>query len=561
MIRMMKSKWFVPLVALLLLGVTLCLLAMQNWDSAEAPVFSKKSGFYQDAFYLEMTADNAIEIYYTLDGSVPDKTSLRYKEPVLINDATPNENVYSMRTDTSAGFYKDLLEKYQTTDAYPGYVPPDFPVDKCTVVRAVAYSNSGKFSQTTTATYFVDKDAGDFDANVISLVTAPENLFDEETGIYVTGTSLESYLMSGDVNPNWRMWKSNYRNRGQKWERPVELAIFDKEGNLLDAGEAGLRIHGGISRGLLPRGLNLYARAETGDNSSFNIAFSGSDYRAKRVTLNSGGNQTITLFPDVLMTEMTRGLNYASLEFEPCVLFINGEYWGFYWLSPKYDEQYIAYQYGVAEDNIIMVKNNTLELGKGNDLNRYIELKSFITGNDMSVAANYEAACELIDLDSFIDYYATMVYISREEDWPSSNFALWRTRTVVEDQEYADGKWRWMMFDCNSLCMRDDKGLTEKDSLQFVIESDPLFGAMWANDSFKALFEKRILEIGSTCFDKDTVSAYIDAYIVKMKPTLEKSWARFYGKNNTKEMAFYEMMESHRAFFNGRYETVSAWFQ
>ena len=31
----------------------------------------------------------------------------------------------------------------------------------------------------------------------------------------------------------------------------------------------------------------------------------------------------------------------------------------------------------------------------------------------MTQEANYEHACELIDMDSFIDYYATQIYIAR----------------------------------------------------------------------------------------------------------------------------------------------------
>ena len=69
--------------------------------------FSKNSGFYDEEFYLNIYAPSD-EIYYTLDGSEPTKESNRYKAPLLIYDASQNENTNSMRTDFSALFLKAI---------------------------------------------------------------------------------------------------------------------------------------------------------------------------------------------------------------------------------------------------------------------------------------------------------------------------------------------------------------------------------------------------------------------------------------------------------------------
>ena len=91
----------------------------------DTPVFSADSGFYEDEFYLTLTADEEYEIYYTLDGSTPTKESCLYQEPIHIIDASANPNVLSARTDLSSMEY-DVPEKN---------------VDKAMIVRAVLYDD------------------------------------------------------------------------------------------------------------------------------------------------------------------------------------------------------------------------------------------------------------------------------------------------------------------------------------------------------------------------------------------------------------------------------------
>lgn len=558
MLTRKKGKLFVFFFSLLLLVAVFALLSNEN---TVAPVFSQESGFYEEEFYLTIEAEEGTSVYYTLDGSTPDETSYKYDSPIYIDNASLHENVYSMRTDTSVGFYTDLIEKYETRDADPEYKTPDFLVDKCTIIRAVAIGKMGGKSDVITKTYYVGISPKQYDGcNIISIIAEPEDLFGKEKGIYVTGQVFEEYLEDGEMDENWRFWDSNYTQRGMDWEREAVFQMFDSKGELLVSKTGGVRTRGGVSRGTLPRGLNLYARAEYDNQETFGITMFDSEFEPSSISLTSGGNQITTQFSDYMMTQRTRGLNYATMEFEPYVLFLNGEYWGFYWMAERYDESYLEYHYDVEASQVVIVKNSEIEAGEDKDILLFRDLVSFMETHDMTVEENYQKAQDMVDMDSLIDYYATMIYIARSSDWPLDNTALWRTREKG-DGEYADGRWRWMLFDCNSMSMRNDKDLVPHDTLNYVIERDGVFASLWENPDFKERFEERILYIADQCFDAGEMNQFIAQYNEQMVPILSKTWKRFHGSDNNKLDEYNSRMESYRIFFMNRKETVESWFE
>ena len=541
-----------------LIVMFIAFLEFRSWTDQEKVrkvkelTFSRESGFYEEEFELEMEAGSGI-IYYTLDGSIPDRNSIKYEKPILIKDASENDNVYSMRTDVSTGFDKQEIERISYD--YPGYQPPDYKIDKATIVRAVVYNELGRQTEIKTASYFVgfsQKDGYD-GMNVLSIVTEPSNLFDYETGIYVKGKTYDDYVKeyrNGDEyywrEEFWTLWMANYRNRGKKWEREASCQFFDENGRLVCEQECGIRIHGGASRGYNPRSLNIYARKEYDGNKYFQGDFFGTGYYASAVTLFQGGNDVRTKAKDYLVSAVIKDMQVSSMNYEPYVLFLNGEYWGWYWLNEKYNADYLEYYYNVGRDNVILIKNGGLEEGEEEDFQYYEKMIEFCSQGDISNDDVYRKVCELIDEESCIDYYAVMLYLGRHGDWPDSNYALWRVKKE-ENSPFGDGKWRWMIFDLNSAGFN-----FEIDPIEYVMDNDKVFSNLMTNGQFRTQLLKKIEELTDTVFCFEKIDENINQYLDFISEPMKKNDKRFFGDESLND--FNAEMEAQRHFFAQRKE-------
>lgn len=485
-------------------------------------IFSEKSGFYENEFYLSIWAPSD-ELYYTLDGTEPTKESLKYEQPILIEDATGNQNTNSMRSDLSAYFLEEDT-RYQL---------PDYPIDKCTVLKAAYYDSEGRKSIAQERIYFVnyEEKSGYEDVNIISITAEPEALFDEEKGIYVLGNTFEEYKEAVDYeNEPEYSWEANYKNSGREWEREAHIQVFDQDKQLVLSQQIGLRIQGGVSRAYYPKSLNIYARDEYGSDQ-MKYDFFDTGYYPQRVTLSSGGNDYIGKIRDRIGAELTSACDFCTMNYIPYVVFLNGEYWGFYYLTEKYDEHYIEHYYSVDKDNVIIVKQYELEAGRSEDAVLYEEMRSFIETADMKLEENYETACDMIDMDSFIDYYAAEIYIARNGDWPEANFALWRSREVSHNA-YEDGKWRWMLFDVNTSSLHSD--LVEHDTLAYVLEKCGMFRNLSENETFRRKFADKLREMRDEVFTVEQVETKLEEYELLMGEPMEKHMQRFWGSDNEK---------------------------
>ena len=153
--------------------------------------FSHDSGLYEKQFNLTIAAAEGSEIYYSTDGSIPspEKTGngyvFKYDSPIRVKNRNREKNVLSSpKNSTNMYGYENDPRGYMPVI----YKPNDNQVPKATVIRAIAADSSGGKSDVITKTYFIGNNLADYaDNRVLSIVSDPYNLVDEDFGIMVRG--------------------------------------------------------------------------------------------------------------------------------------------------------------------------------------------------------------------------------------------------------------------------------------------------------------------------------------------------------------------------------------
>ncbi|MFN6943987.1 MAG: CotH kinase family protein, partial [Cytophagaceae bacterium] len=426
--------------------------------------FSHTSGFYQSPFQLTIDADKEdVKIYYTIDGTSPDTSSLVYSTPIDIIDRSNLENVISEIRTNPESIHESITWK-----------APKGKVFKANIIRVKAFLNGEPYSEEYTYSFFVHPNMNSkYSLPIISITTDPKNLFDYDSGIYVPGLHHDI-----DTILRWHWGTGNFHQRGPEWEKPAYMEYFEKDGSISVSQHIGIRIHGFGSRGLPQKSLRLYARNIFGTNT-FNYQFfkdrDFSDYN--RILLrNSGQDFSYSMFKDALTGLMVDPMKLEYQKYQPSIVFINGEYWGIHNVRDRIDERFLEYATGADPEKVDLLNNNSEVMAGSNE--DYLKLMEFIEDSDLEDDGNFMYVASEIDVDNYIDYQIAKQFIS-VYDWPGNNIRFWRTTEPKS-------KWRWIFFDNDDALKR-----TDFNAIEHSLNED---GPIWPNPAWSTFLFRNLIK-------------------------------------------------------------------
>ncbi|MFK7926429.1 MAG: CotH kinase family protein [Bacteroidia bacterium] len=393
------------------------------------------------------------------------------------------------------------------------------------VIQAKAYVEGMLPSELVTRTFFVNELAPMIP--VLSITTDPANLWDNQIGIYVTGSNgIRDNGPATDPPRNWN----------QPWEKESMLEYLDAEQEFAFEQKVGIKIFGGWSRAFEQKSLSVFARKEYGENRFHYPFFSEKAFpEYKSFILRNSGNDWSgaggTMIRDAFQQTFSVGrMEIDHQAYQPTALFLNGEYWGIHNQREKLNENYLYNNHLINEDEVDLLKNDR-EAFNGNSRN-YNEMLDFVKGHPMNFEYNYELAKQMIDMQEFMDYQILQIYINNQ-DWPGNNIKFWRA--------HAPGsRWRWLLYDTDFGFGIWGSQPTE-NTLSFALEQ---FGPGWPNPpwatqlfrslsespDFRREFAQRYLSQINYNFTPDRVNHFTDSLSQNIDVAIRHHFTRWGGQ-------------------------------
>lgn len=337
-----------------------------------------------------------------------------------------------------------------------------------------------------------------------------------ETNTYFVNEilSLPVVAMAADSTSLWGP-DGIFRHISFTDEVSVHIELWEEEGQpVLDQG-AGMKLHGRVTRGLPQKPMRLYARGKYNEKMFNYPMFPTKSIKAyKRFLLRSSGQDwNSTYMRDALFTSAISELHVDVQAYRPCVVFLNGKYWGIQNLRERVDKYFIADNRGVNPDNLDILEEEALP--KQGSSRTYHALVDTLTTMDMETDDAYQFFTSHIDVENFIDYMSAEIYVSAG-DWPQYNQRFWRERIP-------EGKWRWIMTDVDmGMGLNEDSGAYKKNMLaiatspvQDAIINPPystfMLRTLLKNEHLRYRFINRTADILNTALRKERMLGLIDS--------------------------------------------------
>ena len=476
-------------------------------------VFSVSGGFYEDVLQLELyNIKPQNHIRYITNGNRPTAQSPLYEEALQLD-----ENLYS----------KSNIYTIINCPKQDFYLPDS--VQHCIVIRAAVFDeNDSCISGVKTNSYFIRALGCDTHGlPAVSLCADSLDLFDYETGIFVPGIFFDS------LNP---YFTGNYFMKGREWERLSNFEFYEFDNSGVNQ-QVGLRTHGNQSRWRSQKGMKIYAREEYGKKRLKHKFFE---------TLPLNNFKHLCLKPygaawngsgckDYICSRMAQDINLEFQASRPIVLFLNGEYWGIYYIAEKTDERFLEDHFGIDPEEVTII-GNWCELECGDTCN-YNFFFAWMQQADLSDEEQYTYAEAHIDISNFIDYYVLELFAANL-DWPANNTRMWQ-------QDHS--KWRWIFFDgdaCLEVLTFDVFANATYDGEASYPSSQRatlFFRKLLENEHFKEQFASRFNQLAATTFAYQSTKFYFDYIYETLRDEVPGQIERFNNPANYLTWEYYCM--------------------
>jgi hypothetical protein len=237
----------------------------------------------------------------------------------------------------------------------------------------------------------------------------------------------------------------NKLQHGEEWEREGSVSYFEG-GRLVFASGVGVRIHGGSSRQFAPRvGYRLYFRRKYGPREvPPGALFSPAAQPVRRLVVHDDVRRDPSgvywHFVNPLAYDIARAVGAIAPETKPARFFVNGEYYGPFVLTERFDERFFAAHWGY--DDILLSQQEM------NKLHEWVLHTRPLTMENVSRHVN---------IDNLTRWFLAVAFSATRDAYQGPGQFLDRTKET--------GGWFWVNWDMDQ-SFRD----WNLDSYQYLLE-------------------------------------------------------------------------------------------
>lgn len=381
-------------------------------------------------------------------------------------------------------------------------------------------------------------------------------LINENHGVYVLSVSGKKNildLVNGDID----LYPT------------AHMEIFDETGTLVTEVAGNLNKHGQDSWQYPQRGFDIFARDEVGYGGNMEHKFFKHKDRKDfdRFIVRAAGDDNYPYenggahIRDAFVQEwgFQSGVEMDHRSHLPCVVYLNGKYWGVYEIREKVvHKSFTTAYYNQDEDDLDYISywgGRTIRYGSPEDWDALI---NYINSNNMGSTTHFNYVDDRVNLLSWTDYVLYNNYIV-SKDWNNYNSAWWRGR----NPEGGAQKWRFILWDMDasfghyinySNVPDTSPNASPCDVLDNTVISDPeqLLSSfekiLDQNSDFKNFVASRYNDLLNTYWNCNFAIPFLDQMVAEKEPEMARQFVRWSGN----QAAWEANVQDVRDFLNAR---------
>lgn len=372
----------------------------------------------------------------------------------------------------------------------------------------------------------------------------PPSFVETNTYFIGTGHTVKVLSITGDQIPTLLS--------GTQIEPLGTLEFFDESGTFKGECSGEFNKHGNDSWAYDQRGLDYIGRDEFGMNDAlyFEVFRTKNRDNYQRLILKAGASDNYPFenggahirdaFVQALSHESDLRLDERT--YEPCVMYMNGQYWGVYEIREKVDDPDFTVEYYDQDKNDLLYLKTWggtwEEFGQGVALDEWNALRNYIATNNMGDPAAFAYVDSRYNWKSLIDYFVLNSYIV-SQDWLNWNTGWWRGTNPAGDGQ----RWRYTLWDMDA-CFGHYFNFTSIP--QTGPDADPcnaenlpnpggqghteiLSKLLAENEMVKNFYTTRFIDLGNTAFTCDNMISFLDSLVGLIAPEMPGQVARWGG--------------------------------